>query len=205
MASINFYPLPGSPDLGRLVQDRLKKVHRRFPALCPSTLDDFRVVADELLTIANVCQTVTKRLAAEKHVYNAAEAFKQIERTLDWAECMAPSNSNEMILTRIILVLDKVTVDPMPSERTLLFRAHNQAATDQPGVYTSAARRIPFDEQYRQQHSVQGFLKSVGRHLGKKEIEKRTRQRLSTKFTSTSPQLNWTLHLTGQKSRELQD
>jgi hypothetical protein len=41
--------------------------------------------------------------------------------------------------------------------------------------------------------------------LGKKEIEEKTGKRLKTKFTSTSPRFNWTLHLTGQKSRELED
>jgi hypothetical protein len=76
MASLRVLPLPGSPDIGRLVQDRLTQLHQEFPALCPRTLDDLRVVADKFSTIADVCQTVTKRLAEEDHNYDAAEAFK---------------------------------------------------------------------------------------------------------------------------------
>jgi hypothetical protein len=82
------YPFPRSPDLGRLVQDRLKIVNQQFSALAPDTLDDFRIVADELLTIARICQTTINRLAAQTETYNAVEAFKDTERALDWAECM---------------------------------------------------------------------------------------------------------------------
>lgn len=82
------YPFPRSPDLGRLVQDRLKIVNQQFPALTPNTLDDFRIVADELSTIARVCQTSINRLAAQGETYNAIEAFKDTERALDWAGCM---------------------------------------------------------------------------------------------------------------------
>jgi hypothetical protein len=92
MAFAGFFPLPGSPDLGRLVQDRLKKVQQQFPALYPSTLDDFRVVTDRLSAIAEACQAVTKRLETQDGTYSAAEAFKELERTLDWAECMADGN-----------------------------------------------------------------------------------------------------------------
>jgi hypothetical protein len=53
------------------------------------------VVVDKLSTIVNACQTVTTRLAAEEHTYDAAEAYKQVERTLDWADCMAPRVSIE--------------------------------------------------------------------------------------------------------------
>jgi len=98
-----------------------------------------------------------------------------------------------------------VQVDRVPTERTLLFRAHDQAVTDRAGVYASAARRIPFDDEYRQRKSVQEFVKSLGLHLGKKEKEAETGKRLKTKFTSTSPRLEWTLHLTAKKSRELRD
>ncbi|USP82001.1 hypothetical protein yc1106_09275 [Curvularia clavata] len=142
----SIYPFPGSPDLGRRVQDRLKKVNEQFPALAPTTLEDFRRVADELSTISDV-----------------------------------------------------------PPERTLLFRAHNQPAADQSGVYISAARKILFNDEYRQKRSVQEFIKSLGRHLGKKDIEDQTGKRIKTQFTSTSPRLEWTLHLTGQKSNKLQD
>jgi len=103
----------------------------------------------------------------------------------------------------IVLVLAAVKVDQSPSQRTILFRAHDQPATDQSGVYASAARRIPFDDDYRQQRSVQGFLKSLGMHLGKRVEEAKAGTTMKTKFTSTSPRLEWTLHLTGKKSCEL--
>lgn len=65
MVLSGFYLCPSSADLGRLVQDRLKKVNQQFPALAPDTLDDFRIVADELSTIARVCQTTVQSLAAQ--------------------------------------------------------------------------------------------------------------------------------------------
>ncbi|KAJ4985108.1 hypothetical protein SVAN01_09411 [Stagonosporopsis vannaccii] len=181
------YPSPGSPDLGRLVHDRLKIVNQQFPALAPDTLDDFRIVADELSTIARTCQTTINRPVAQIETYNAVEAFKDTERALDWTEFLAA-----------------VKVDQVPSQRTLLFRAHDQPATNQSGVYISADREIPFDDDYRQRKSVQEFLKSLGVHLGKKVNEAKAGKTLKTMFTSTSPRLEWTLHLTGKKSRELQ-
>jgi hypothetical protein len=81
-------PLPEPSDLGRLLQDRLEKAHQPSPVLYPTTLDDLRIVADKLFAIAEACQTVTKRLTARADTYDAAAAFKQIERALDWAECM---------------------------------------------------------------------------------------------------------------------
>jgi hypothetical protein len=42
-------------------------------------------------------------------------------------------------------------------------------------------------------------------HLGKKTEEDKAGKTMKTKFTSTSPRLEWTLHLTGQKSRKVQE
>lgn len=42
-------------------------------------------------------------------------------------------------------------------------------------------------------------------HLGKKAEEAKAGKTMKTKFTSTSPRLEWTLHLTGKKARELQE
>ncbi|KAF1829672.1 hypothetical protein BDW02DRAFT_610598 [Decorospora gaudefroyi] len=168
-----FFPLPDSPDLKRVVQGRLIKIHQQFPASCPRTLDDFRI-----------------RRRTEDETYDAAAVFKQAGRALDWAEFLAV-----------------VQVDIVPTERTLLFRVQDQAVTDQVGVYASAARKIPFDDEYRQRNSVQEFVKSLVLHLGLKEIEAKTEERIKTMFTSTSPRLEWALHLTGKKSasRELGD
>ncbi|CAN9407359.1 unnamed protein product [Alternaria alternata] len=85
MVLSGIHPFPGSPDLGRLIQDRLKIVNQQFPALAPDTLDDFRIVADELSTIARICQTTINRLPAQSETYTAVEAFKDTERALDWA------------------------------------------------------------------------------------------------------------------------
>jgi len=68
-------------------QDRLKIVNQQFPALAPDTLDDFRIMADELST-ARTCQTTINRLAAQSETYNTVEAFKDTEHALDWAGCM---------------------------------------------------------------------------------------------------------------------
>jgi hypothetical protein len=67
------------------------------------------------------------------------------------------------------------------------------------------ALRVLFNEQYREKKSVQDFICSLGQHLGKTEREKQLGRRVSTEFTSTSPRLEWTLHLTGKKSREGQE
>jgi hypothetical protein len=96
-----FFPLPGSPDLGRLVQHRLEKVQQGFPALRPTTLEDFHVLADKVSTIAQACQTVTQRLEAEGSGHDAAAAIKQVENDLDWAECMIPDESSHKLLTRV--------------------------------------------------------------------------------------------------------
>ena len=89
----DIYPSPGSLDLGQLVQDRLKRVNQQFPALAPTTLEDFRRVADELSTISDVCQATIKRLAAQDGVYDATKALDETERALDWAVCMSPTKN----------------------------------------------------------------------------------------------------------------
>jgi hypothetical protein len=48
MTDPDFVPFMGSLDLEQLVQDHLQRVHQRFPASRPRTLDDFREVIDEL-------------------------------------------------------------------------------------------------------------------------------------------------------------
>ena len=66
--------------------------------------------------------------------------------------------------TRAAPVLAVVQIDQVLTERTLPFRAHDQAVTDQAGVYASAARKISFDDEYQQRKSVQEFVKSLGLH-----------------------------------------
>jgi hypothetical protein len=98
--------------------------------------------------------------------------------------------------------LEEVKVDLVPTKRTLLFRAHQHTARDQPGAYNARTLEVVFDDHYRQAKSVNDFVLSLGNHLGKTERETKTKRRLITKFTSTSSRLNWTLHLAGKKSRE---
>jgi hypothetical protein len=47
-----------------------------------------------------------------------------------------------------------------------------------------------FNEQHRDKKYVQEFLKCLGIHSGKKDIEARTGKSLKTQFTSTSARLN---------------
>jgi len=61
---------------------------------------------------------------------------------------------------------------------------------------------VVLNNHYRQANSVNSFVRSLNGHLGKTKRETKTGRRLVTKFTSTSPRLNWTLHLTGKKSQE---
>jgi hypothetical protein len=93
MASPGLIPLVGSPDLGQLVQNRFKKVHQQFPASRPRTLDDFRQVIDALSDIADTCQMVVERLDAQGRRLDAAAAYEEVKRALDWVECTAPSNN----------------------------------------------------------------------------------------------------------------
>lgn len=83
----DFVPFVGSPNLRQLVQDRLQKVHQRFPASRPRTLDDFREVIDELSDLADICQTVVGRLDAQDGRSDAAAAY------VDWVECTGPNNN----------------------------------------------------------------------------------------------------------------
>jgi hypothetical protein len=92
MALPRFVPFVGSPDLGQLVQNRLNKMHKQFPASRPRTLDDFRQVVDALSDIADTCQMVVGRLDAQGRTLDAAAAYGEIKRALDWIECTAPSN-----------------------------------------------------------------------------------------------------------------
>lgn len=102
MTEPRFFPLPGSPDLAQLVHDRLEKAQQRFPALRPTTLEDFQVLADKVSAIAQVCQTVTKRLEAQGSRHDAAAALKQVRKELDWAECKIPDQSSRKLLTRVL-------------------------------------------------------------------------------------------------------
>jgi hypothetical protein len=123
------HPFPGSPDLGRLVQDRLKIVNQQFSALAPDTLNDFRIVADELSTIARICQTTINRLEAQSETYNAVEAFKDTERALDWARCMN--------LTKNVSSSTNRSSPSCGQRRPIIFSTHPSLPRARPACYKS--------------------------------------------------------------------
>jgi hypothetical protein len=90
MAPSMFSALPNSPDVARLVQDRLSKVQQQFPACCPSTLSDLRIVSDELSTISKTFATIVEDLETQESETDATTAFKKLEAALDWTKCMFP-------------------------------------------------------------------------------------------------------------------
>jgi hypothetical protein len=96
---------------------------------------------------------------------------------------------------------DHVKINPVPVEGTLLFRAHQQPAADPPLAYLSLALRVLFNEEYRRVNSVEVFLRTLQNHLGKMDLERKGSRLKRSKFTSTSPDLDWTIHLTGQKAK----
>ena len=76
----------------RLVENRLKKVYRHFPALCPKTFDDFHVVADKPSAIVDMCQMIPKSSAAQNEAYDTVAAFEQVGCALGCVVRMVSSN-----------------------------------------------------------------------------------------------------------------
>ncbi|KAF1973263.1 hypothetical protein BU23DRAFT_598989 [Bimuria novae-zelandiae CBS 107.79] len=107
MAPPAFFALPNSPDVARLVQDRLSRVQQRFSACSPSTLSDLRTVVDELSTISKTCATVLDDIETQEGETDVATAFKELEAALDWAK-----------------FLQYVQTEHSPAEHPFLFRAH---------------------------------------------------------------------------------
>lgn len=97
--------------------------------------------------------------------------------------------------------MERFQVNPIPANRKLLFRAHESKDTTQTGAYESTVVEKVFNDRYRHRYSVEMFIKLLGKHLGRTVMEKPGK----AIFTSTSPRLEWTLHLAGQKARALRD
>ncbi|OAL57045.1 hypothetical protein IQ07DRAFT_626972, partial [Pyrenochaeta sp. DS3sAY3a] len=176
-----------NPDLGHVILDHLESLQSYFLRLCPPTPSDLRKFADTLSTTANIVQEVAKELESREDVFDpedAEEKARRIKCALEWVEFLA-----------------KVNINPIPTERTLLFRAHEHRSLEQPLVYKSPAREVVFDEDFRDSYPVRRFLTSLARHLRKTEKERQQGKKLTTKFTSISPILEWTLHLSGRKAR----
>jgi hypothetical protein len=88
MAPIIVSPWPSSPDVARLVQDRLSRVQQQFPACSPNTLSDLRTVVNELSTISKTCDRVLNDIETREEETDVVTAFKEVENALDWAKCM---------------------------------------------------------------------------------------------------------------------
>jgi hypothetical protein len=87
MAPIVVSPWPSSPDVARLVQDRLSRVQQQFLACSPTRLSDLRIVVDELSTISKTCDRVLKDIETREEETDVVAAFKELEAALDWAKC----------------------------------------------------------------------------------------------------------------------
>jgi hypothetical protein len=88
MAPIVVSPWPSSPDVARLVQDRLSSVQQQFLACSPTRLSDLRKVVDELSTISKTCDRVLKDVEMREEETDVVTALKELEAALDWAKCM---------------------------------------------------------------------------------------------------------------------
>jgi hypothetical protein len=88
MAPIVVSPWPNSPDVARLVQDRLSRVQQQFLACSPNTIRDLRTVVDELSTISKTCDRVLNDIETREEESDVVTAFKELEAALDWAKCM---------------------------------------------------------------------------------------------------------------------
>jgi hypothetical protein len=88
MAPMVVSPWPSSPDVARLVQERLSRVQQQFPARSPNTLSNLRTVVDELSTISKTCAEVLNNIETREEETDVVTAFRELEAALDWAECM---------------------------------------------------------------------------------------------------------------------
>lgn len=199
MAPLVFSALPGSPDVTRLVQNRLSRVQQQFPTCSPSTLSDLRIVVDELSTISKTCATVLEDLETQDSETDVATAFKKIEAALDWAKCMFPCQRKlvDRQLTSTV-VLQHVQAERSPARHRFLFRAHRNAIGDI-GSYEPSVRNVFFNDHLRKQHTVDQFVRAIAAHLEKTQREKDTGIKQATMFTSMSSILEWALHTTKNK------
>jgi hypothetical protein len=88
MTPVVVFPLPGSPDVARLVQDRLSRVQQQFLVCSPTRLSDLRIVVDELSTISTTCDRVLKDIETREEETDIVTTFNELEAALDWAKCM---------------------------------------------------------------------------------------------------------------------
>ncbi|CAE7219828.1 hypothetical protein PTTW11_11226 [Pyrenophora teres f. teres] len=181
MAPIIVSSWPSSPDVARLVQDRLSRVQQQFPACSPNTLSDLRTVVNELSTISKTCDRVLNDIETREEETDVVTAFKDVEDALDWAK-----------------FLQYVHNEQSGSEHEFLFRAYRNM-TGKAGSFEPAVRNVIFNERLRKGHTVHSFVEAIAKHLGKTQVQKETGVKQETMFTSMSPILEWALHTTKNK------
>ena len=62
-------------------------------------------------------------------------------------------------------------------------------------------QNLDFDLEFRYTFSIEEFVEKLALHLGKTQEERTRGEKIKTIFLSMSPQLEWTLHATGQRSK----
>lgn len=199
MAPPTFFALPNSPDVARLVQDRLSRVQQQFSACAPSTLSDLRTVVDELSTVSKTCAAVLDEIETQGGETDVATAFKELEAALDWAKCMfLRQHKPADRYLRSMAVLQYVQTERSLSEHTFLFRAQRNM-TGEMGSYEPPARNVSFNNRLRKKRTVHQFVRAIAAHLEKSQLQKSTGAKQDTMFTSMSPILEWALHTTKNK------
>ena len=97
-------------------------------------------------------------------------------------------------------MLRDVSIETAPTDPEFLFRAHRYVGTSQPTF--EPVLEVSFDLEFKRTISVDQFAAHLAEHLGKTQEEKRIGDMVETCFLSMSPVLEWTVHATGQKSKE---
>ncbi|KAH0566167.1 hypothetical protein GP486_000435 [Trichoglossum hirsutum] len=174
-----------SHQLGRLVQAQLLKVGQRTSTRRPETLGDLRSMVDALSSLSDICIAVLDDIRTREQERELSTAVREIENVLGWTE-----------------LLHDVNIETAPSDPQFLFRAHRHVGTSQPTFEPEL--EVPFDLEFKRIISVDGFAALLAEHLGKTKEEERTGNKVETCFLSMSPVLEWTVHATGQKWKDME-
>lgn len=86
------------------------------------------------------------------------------------------------------------------SDPDFLFRAHKHVGSSQPKFVPDLD--VPFDLEYRRTYSIDDFARRLALHLSKTKKKEEMGEKIETCFLSTSSNLEWTIHVAGQKWRD---
>ncbi|KAF2434000.1 hypothetical protein EJ08DRAFT_694030 [Tothia fuscella] len=89
------------------------------------------------------------------------------------------------------------------SEPALLFRAQKHPRASKPSFAPAIA--VPFDFDFKRTSPIHIIAILLAEHLTKTQTESKTGRKVKTCFMSISPILEWTLHTTAQKSKEIKE